>query len=475
MPREIAFLVCILLVWWLLGRDRALRGRFSPGLWVPTLWVGIIGSRPISTWFGYEVGTEAVDLEGSPVDRLIFLVLILAAFAILWRRKVNWSAVIARNRWLCAYFAFLGISVVWADLPFVSFKRWVKDIGNILMVLVIFSEADPIGAAKSVLFRCACCLVPFSVLVIKYYPEVGRYFDQWTWQYHYGGVTTDKNVLGMTLFLCGIGLCWSFLDLWDRSGKERKDLFAHGLLMVMCLWLWSKANSATSLSCTVIGAGILVAMRLPALRNPIPRIGLWGLLVLFLLALGFNALFNPMEIVAAGLGRDLTLTGRTDIWQQTLRMDINPLIGTGYCSFWQGDRAKSVSESIGYFFALKEAHNGYLDVYLNSGLIGLALLAGVLISNANRIIKGLASGGSFAAFRFSVLAAAIIYNMTESAFCGLVMLWVVLLLAIIEYPDSDAVAADDQLDSLEDAFRASRVGQDFSVPTRRSGLEAISA
>jgi len=130
----------------------------------------------------------------------------------------------------------------------------------------------------------------------------------------------------------------------------------------------------------------------------------------------------------------MTFTGRTDIWREVLRVPINPIIGAGYCNFWQPERGESVSRALGFFFTIKEAHDGYLEVYLNSGLIGLGFIGVLLLGTARRIINGLETSDSFEIFRLAVLVGAMLYNITESALCGLVLLWVILLLVLIKLP-----------------------------------------
>ncbi len=452
---SVATIVFVLFIAWLLSRDRALWRTSSTALWIPVLWITIIASRPVSVWLGYNVGNADIDQEGSPIDRYFYLILILAAFLVLQRRNISWKSLIAQNKWLAAYFIYLGISVLWADDPFVSFKRWIKEIGNICMVAIILSEQDPAVALKSVLFRCSCFLIPLSVLYIKYYPDLGRYFDRWTWQYSYGGVTTNKNSLGMGLFLCGMGLFWSFIDIWRRRAEHKKDVIAHLLLIIMCLWLWHIANSATSLACSLIGVTVLIGMRMPALRNAVQRVGLFGFFIPLISILILNALFNPLEIATESLGRNMTFTGRTFIWQRVLKSDINPLIGAGYCSFWEGARADRISEDLGFFFRLQEAHNGYLEVYLNSGLIGLALILGVLFSNFRKAAMRVGGGNSFDAFRLAILMGVIIYNMTESQFAGLQVLWISLLLVVVEPLASSVLNANKSFDFSGDGVNKS--------------------
>ena len=92
-----------------------------------------------------------------------------------------------------------------------------------------------------------------------------------------------------------------------------------------------------------------------------------GLCLYIILALGFGV--NAQ--LAGAVGRDPTLTDRTKIWHLLLSMHTNPLLGTGYESFWLGPRLVKIWQRFG---PINEAHNGYLEVYLNLGLIGLFLL-----------------------------------------------------------------------------------------------------
>lgn len=231
-------------------------------------------------------------------------------------------------------------------------------------------------------------------------------------------------------------------------------MLVHALLGAMTLWLLIIAKSATSLSCVVLAVGILLAMRFPAMTNAFRRLGLFGFVIVPLLVLFLHEMFDLGGMFVGTMGRDLTLTGRTEIWKRCLQVGVNPLIGTGYSSFWAGDRVESVSE--GFYFRLQEAHNGYLDTYLNSGLLGLFLLGAVLASGAKRISQRVANGDSYDTLRISFLVVAAIYNLTESAFNGLVLMWFVLLLAIVEYPCNRRVAVKSGEERLRGSGNVAR-------------------
>ena len=409
----------------------------SAALWIPVAWALIIASKPVSLWFGF-VGADAGDgyPQDSMLDKALFLVLIAAGAAVLVRRRTNWHSVIRANKWLFIYFAYLGISVVWADDPFVALKRWVKDVGNIIMVLIVLTETDPIAAVKVLFARCAYLLLPLSVLVIKYFPAISRSYDRWTFQAHYVGVTTNKNVFGMTLFILALGLCWMFLDLRNAAGSKRDKGtgIVYLVLLLMAAWLLHIAQSSTASVCTVLGAGVVLVMRFPNVRAKVGRLEIYAaataVLVVFLQVSGLWAWMTAG--FAQLVGRDPSFHGRTAIWAALLKQDIDPLLGAGYYSFWSVARAQKISAQ--YYYTLNVAHNGYLETYLNSGLIGLVLLIVVIVFAAKRIKREVLTGTSYAALCLAFLFTALFYAISEAIFNRLSLLWFVLLLVMFDYP-----------------------------------------
>lgn len=78
----------------------------------------------------------------------------------------------------------------------------------------------------------------------------------------------------------------------------------------------------------------------------------------------------PPPVTAVGgfaletMGKDTSLTGRTKIWDLALSLSGNPLFGTEFESFWLGPRLDKIWS---VYWRITEAHNGYLEVYLNLG------------------------------------------------------------------------------------------------------------
>jgi hypothetical protein len=145
---------------WLIRRDNRRRSGISATLWVPTIWVAVALSRPLSMWLGFGGGTDS--LEGSPLDRLFHFFVIGWSFVILSRRRLNWEQIIAGNWPIFLFYGFFLVSVVWADPMLVSFKRWFKDLGLVFISLVILTEEKPAEAIRAVSFvvPMSSCLSP---------------------------------------------------------------------------------------------------------------------------------------------------------------------------------------------------------------------------------------------------------------------------------------------------------------------------
>jgi O-antigen ligase len=432
--RQVALFSCIAFIVWLLAKDRKLSPGMSHALWIPTLWVIVLGSRPISLWFGAQesfLATDDPSIEGSTYNRNFYLGMILIGIFILVKRQISWRKVIRENRWLFIFFLYFLVSTLWSEYTFVSLKRWFKNFGNIVMVLIVLTEEDPWVAMKSVFLRAAYILMPLSVLFIKYYGDIGRYFNITTWEYAYGGVTRDKNELGASLITYGVFLFANFFELRDRRDREGRLLSAVTLgLLVMCFWLLHMARSSTSLVCTVLGMTFVWLLRKPNLQAKVARASIYVCaiaLTLFYLQVTFGIGTFILDL----LGRDVTFTGRTIIWDHLLQVKINPIFGVGFYSFWLGDRVAQVSD--GFFFRLNEAHNGYLETYLDGGLVGLGLLIVLLFTMFNRLSKKATLGDGSDAVRLIFVIVNVIYNITEAHFNRQSLIWVLFLMSVTQY------------------------------------------
>ena len=111
-----------------------------------------------------------------------------------------------------------------------------------------------------------------------------------------------------------------------------------------------------------------------------------------------------------------------------LSLHTNPLLGTGFESFWLGSRLETVwNMSVK---GIQEAHNGYIELYLNLGWVGLFLLGWLIVTGYRRAIASLRSDPHEGRLRLAYLSAALIFSMTEAGFRMLTPIWFAFLLAI---------------------------------------------
>src|SRR3954470_5349579 len=468
MPRSLVLAGVAAFIFVLFFRDLRGRDQKSAALWIPLLWLFIISTKPISLWFGSPEAEIAGYPEDKLLDKILFLFLIAAGLVVLSKRRVDWREIFRNNKWLFAYFLYLGASVLWSDESFVSFKRWIKDAGNIVMVLVVLSEKEPVEAARAFLARFTCAIIPLSVVSIKYFPELSRHYDSWTNQPVFVGLTTDKNTFGMTLFVCGLSRVWLLLEFLDKKEfvpKRRLKLLGHLLLLLMTAWMLSKAHSATAMSCTVLGAGLLFGARTQVFKRRVQKLEAWvAATVCVILLFQISGVGKViLKEFSEAVGRDAKLHGRSEIWGGVLKEEINPLLGTGFYSFWSPERNERISKDLGFYYELGTAHNGYIETYLNSGILGLALLLALLASALKGIKSQVLTGSGLGPLRLAFLVDVIVYNVTESAFDRLVPLWFALLLIVVEYPSFGRSVAESHEggDSSDSVFASTR--NEFSV------------
>ncbi len=420
---------------WLFLNDARRRQGISPAVWSVVAWITLLGSRPVSTWFsvgGGEGSAESYD-EGNPFERSVYFVLIFHGLYVLSRRGVRLREVIAANAWLFTFFLFWGLSIFWADASFVAFKRWIKDLGNVVMVLVVLTDARPLEAMKAVFVRSASLLLPMSLLFIRFYPELGRTYHIWTGEMMYTGVTTHKNSLGVLVLVSLMFLVWDFTSRAPppAPAPSRLSRLSDLSLILMGGWLLMKAGSATATGCAVVGLSLMFLLSWKALRDRVGTIeflAVTGTLLLWPTGIAESVLqFFIVDI----LGRDLTLTSRTDVWPMLLSKADNALIGSGFNSFWTGDRLADIYGQLGII----QAHNGYLETYLNGGAIGLGLLVLLLISAIRRANAQLAEGSSLAKLGFALILINVVYNFTEASFDKTSPLWFAFLMVMTQYRD----------------------------------------
>ncbi|MEJ0064147.1 MAG: O-antigen ligase [Caulobacteraceae bacterium] len=300
------------------------------------------------------------------------------------------------------------VSAVWSIDPEVTERRSVALVFTTLAGLVIgerfawprFLEvfATALGVTVVLSFLSAFFIKGYGIMPYEF-PGAWR------------GVWTHKNTLGYYMSVSLVVFIATAI-----ANPRRRWLWIGCAVGAIVLILLSQ--SKTSLVSCLIGCGCLPLIAL-ARRGPTGAvIAAWVTVsALFAAAL---ALFVFPDLLFSLVGKDATLTGRTQIWTAVMHQIVKrPITGFGYGAVWDSTSLwgplPEISKEQG--FTIHEAHNAWLAVWLELGYIGLAAWALLFISVWARAIGGLFAGAG-AYFALPVLAVFSLHSLTESVALG---------------------------------------------------------
>lgn len=383
-------------------------------LWVPTIWLLYTSSKPLALWLHQTVDNPE---SGSPLDRAFLIMLIFIALWILLHRRFDWHSAMKMNAWLLALIVFMLVSVFWSTILMTSFSRWIRELQAVLMAFVLLSERSPRKAIESVIRKSTYILIPFSLLLIKYFPLYGVQYGRWSGVQTWIGVTQQKNGLGRLCLISALFLIWSI----GRRGQGhtvsvwKYETHAEIFVLIITLWLLrgpgGSTFSATGVYALVVGLLVYLSLRfLNKFRINLP-FGILATIIIVIIVFGTVALFvggSNVRFVASPAGRNTTLTGRTDVWASLLPLvKQRPLLGRGFGGFWT-PRTREV-------FNISEAHSGYLEVLLGLGFVGLTLVSIFLLSSCRKAVKELSRDLDWGILWICYLIMAVVHNITESS------------------------------------------------------------
>lgn len=424
-----AVLICVALI---IETNRT--PKVSNATWIPVVWIALLASRPISEWL-YPGNTSLyAGLEsGSPLDRNVLLILMVMALAILIKRGLPWAKWVQQSPWLIAFLLYCGLSIAWSDFPLVAIKRSIRGWGTVMMILILMSEKDPVSAIAAVFRRCALILLPISVITIKYFRDYGVLYNYWDGREYISGVTTDKNALGRLCFITCILIMWQKIYVHTKTTAFLNLIYNMSdiSIILLSIYLLLICDSKTSLVCFAVGIFILFSLMISSIRKK-SRILLILLVPVTAAVVILLESTDLPDVLFGILGRDPTLTTRTFLWEYLLTLNTNPVLGVGYESFWLGDRVLNIVR----LYDVNAAHNGFLEVYLELGIIGLFLFTGLLLSTVNKAQRTLFTNVALGNLRMTMVFVFIFYNLTESANKLTTFMGLFLILVAIEPPST---------------------------------------
>lgn len=449
MPPQLALLVYAIPVILAFRSDRKRDIGDTKGLFWPSLWYLVVSTHPLGFWlqlWGIPLPTDSGDAtDGSLVDRYFYFTLTVLGIRILLQRHLRWSTVFRINPWLVALLAFMALSILWSQYPFVSFKRYIKVIGSIVMAFVVLTHSDPQAAFCTVLRRCLYIHLPMSILCTRYFRDIGVSFDWNGTTDAWCGISGSKNVLGQVAMLGVVYFFWEVRRHWRQLGWRN----LHVLYLFMALYLLKGAGSISMTSISVCVFALVIFFRIQSLRRrpwairPFVQVVFYATIAVILLMIVHSVVMfsegSLMGHIITLLGRDITLTDRTYIWHDVYAAAAgNPFFGVGFGGFWIG-RIANIPWNARMTWVLGQAHSGYVDTYLQIGIVGVFLLAALLFTTLPRLLASLADDFDFACMRITLFLTIMFINMTESVYLrGDHHLWLILMIVLWNVPKARA-------------------------------------
>ena len=195
--------------------------------------------------------------------------------------------------------------------------------------------------------------------------------------FDFAGVFPTKNVLGQAM---AIGILAALHGV--RTGRRK---LRHTEIIAICALVALLSKSTTSL---LTVSAFFVLHNIGSLYVKGGGRRFISFFMMFILALTIIFVTVNMDMLSSFLGKDPTLTGRTELWPYVIdAIWQRPLLGWGFSAFWSPLNPYSVEIStlVGWF--VPEAHNGLLQVLLDVGLIGTAFFLFMWIRNLMMAVK----------------------------------------------------------------------------------------
>jgi exopolysaccharide production protein ExoQ len=366
--------------------------------------------------------------DGSPVWRLILAVSYVSVAMLLIPCRREAAYLIRRNWFLAALVLLALVSFVWAEKPSLVLQRGVAVFGTTLFgvaLAVRLSLQDQLRLMSWVL-RIIAVLSLACVLFLPSYGISSGAEQHGEWQ----GIFSYKNGLGSAMAL-------SALVEWYLPADTRASKVVNRLALTLSLVLLVFSASVTPLL-ALIGAVLLVKVyQLGVQRFRVPTYAI-VLAILLIVASGAAVLAGEGERITSALGRSADLTGRTEIWSMVASyIPERAILGYGYSGFWGGASSESAAIDRAVGGTIMYSHNGYLEILLNLGSVGLFLTVGFLGTGIKRVYVCSKRGQSTAyLWPLAFLLFFLLYNLTECTILFQDLEWAACVATVI---GSDAV------------------------------------
>ena len=349
--------------------------------------------------------------EGNVRLQAVLGALYLTALVITLKRPTAWWRATTSDLSLVALIGWTMVSVIWSQAPDVTLVRAVALLGTSFFGIYFAVRYSLESQLRLLGFGIGLVVLYNAYLAFTSPAAIG--------DGNFAGVYDHKNSLGKMMALATV----TFVCLArERRGRGLAIAGACASFVMLVV-----SGSATGLVVALTLVGVLPLLSL--LKGDIRLLGVLAIAGLLVLGTGILLGSQFLAIAAPVLGRDITLTGRTELWPVLVTMIVQrPWLGYGYSAFWSHDES-----GLGISWRPTQAHNGFLEVALALGLIGLVIFCFVLVRGLARALGFLRGQGTPAsAWPLMYFVFILLYNITEATALGRnSILWVLFVAGLV--------------------------------------------
>jgi exopolysaccharide production protein ExoQ len=300
----------------------------------------------------------------SSLIRITFFIIYAVTFLLLLLRWEKTIDTLRQDLWISPLVIMAVVSIVWSADKANTLKDSFTLVGSSLFGLYFASRYSLKEQLQLMGWTFGITIILSFVFAIAL-PKFGIMgaFHQGKWR----GVFSHKNGLGQAMVYSGL----IFLFLIYQNKKDRVLMSISLSLSILLLLLSASTSSMVNLIILTCTFFMLYTVRFPYLLMipAIVSIATIGEACYFWSIDNAGAIFNSV-------GKDSTLTGRTELWELTIDMIWKqPWIGYGYGGFWKGFDGESAYILRAITWTTNHPHSGYLQLFLDLGILGMLVFA----------------------------------------------------------------------------------------------------
>ena len=321
-------------------------------------------------------GIDITAFDLSLISKLSLLIY-FCAFVLLvlrWKKVIN---VVTEGKFIWLFVIFVFISFFWSEVPDKTFRFGVYGLGATTLGLYLGTRYS-LKEQLQILAWTFATIVLLSIIFVVALPEYGIMASL-----HSGalrGIYTHKNVFGLQMALATVVFFLQAINTKQKSWIYWSLLIVSIVLAILC-------RSTASLGNTILMLLLCVSYRIFRWRYEVLVSTVLAVLIFGIAGLLFFFNFIGTDAFFEAIGKDPTLSSRTEIWHLVWQaIQLKPWLGYGSSAFWNGLEGPSKYVELAVRAEVAYAHNGFLDILLGTGLIGLSLF---LISYLATAIKSL--------------------------------------------------------------------------------------